>query len=108
MDLKTIKHGFNGFTQITRIRSGVFFKAWIADFPRTNPQNPCKSVFHALSVFVFGLGCHYPTATCRGRIYPSRGMHARQFTRESQALVGDGFIRPEVRTLANSGTNNVH
>ncbi|MCL2048259.1 MAG: hypothetical protein FWG87_05980 [Defluviitaleaceae bacterium] len=28
--------------------------------------------FHALSVFVFGLGCHYLTATCRGRIYPSR------------------------------------
>ncbi|MCL2049441.1 MAG: hypothetical protein FWG87_12030 [Defluviitaleaceae bacterium] len=39
----------------------------------------------------------------RGRIYPSRGTHARQITGGLQVLVGDGFIRPEVCTLVNSG-----
>ncbi|MCL2048709.1 MAG: hypothetical protein FWG87_08275 [Defluviitaleaceae bacterium] len=38
-----------------------------------------KSAFNALSIFIFVLASHYLTATCRGRIYPSRDMHAHQF-----------------------------
>ncbi|MCL2047669.1 MAG: hypothetical protein FWG87_02970 [Defluviitaleaceae bacterium] len=61
---------------------------YFTDFPRTNPQNLRKSVKSALNKsfvksrikgicrFFVGDGLQ---VFCRGRIYPSRGTHVRQF-----------------------------
>ncbi|MCL2047562.1 MAG: hypothetical protein FWG87_02435 [Defluviitaleaceae bacterium] len=65
-----IKHGFNGFSRITRIRS--------CKNPRSTPypQNPRSTPIRKI---------HAPLP-CRGRIYPSRGTHVRQFGDEQRTL----------------------
>ncbi|MCL2048737.1 MAG: hypothetical protein FWG87_08415 [Defluviitaleaceae bacterium] len=47
MNLKRIKHGFNGFTQIYADFVGIIGFSQI--FPRANPLNPRKSAFHRSS-----------------------------------------------------------
>ncbi|MCL2047216.1 MAG: hypothetical protein FWG87_00675 [Defluviitaleaceae bacterium] len=88
-DLKAMERGF------TRIYADWLVRKHFTDFPRTNPRNLRKSVKSVFKYTFFSL-IFLPC------LAPSVGKYSC-LSRNSQGFVGDGFIRPEVCTLVNSG-----